>query len=617
MAEIIPTINSFPGKSTFGEKRLARKIEATLNDNCLCWYDIPVGKSRRYPDFIILNPERGLLFLEVKDWSIQNILQIDKCSVKFQDNDGIKIKSNPFEQVRQSGYSAINQLERDIKLQQDNERYKGKLCVPYSWGVVFSNITRRQLNLAIPLEIQEEILPPHQVICSDEMTESVSKQDFSDRVWKMFRYDFKKPLEPSQIDRIRWHLFPEIRINHTQLDLFGEETTKEQGSSYSEPPEIIKIMDIQQELLARSLGEGHRVIHGVAGSGKTLILLYRCLHLAAAISTPILVICFNVTLAAKLRKQLAERGLSDKIEIFHFHGWCINQVNKYNLPLQSPEKEIWESYVDTVIWGAEEGRLPLGQYGAILVDEGHDFDSAWLSLITKMVDEKTNALLFMYDDAQSIYKKRAALRFSLASVGIQALGRTSILKLNYRNTKEILNFSYAFSKQYFDSHDDEHMAFMQPEAVGVIGHRPVIKSFTSLSEEISHLITWINNERSRGVQWNDIAIICTSIKIIDRLKSEFSNKDIPCNFLSSSYEKKKYNPTDDKICVIPLPSSKGLEFNSVAVIDSSHLIEVGEDLTNSVRRLYVGFTRATQHLLVSWHQKNSLSAILERTSSIK
>ena len=31
--------------------------------------------------------------------------------------------------------------------------------------------------------------------------------------------------------------------------------------------ENIRSMDLQQEQLARSMGEGHRVIHGVAGSG--------------------------------------------------------------------------------------------------------------------------------------------------------------------------------------------------------------------------------------------------------------------------------------------------------------------------------------------------------------
>ena len=40
-------------------------------------------------------------------------------------------------------------------------------------------------------------------------------------------------------------------------------------------PDIVRVMDLQQEQLARSMGEGHRVIHGVAGSGKTMILGYR------------------------------------------------------------------------------------------------------------------------------------------------------------------------------------------------------------------------------------------------------------------------------------------------------------------------------------------------------
>ena len=47
-------------------------------------------------------------------------------------------------------------------------------------------------------------------------------------------------------------------------------------------PDIVRVMDLQQEQLARSMGEGHRVIHGVAGSGKTMILGYRAQYLAQA-----------------------------------------------------------------------------------------------------------------------------------------------------------------------------------------------------------------------------------------------------------------------------------------------------------------------------------------------
>ena len=72
-------------------------------------------------------------------------------------------------------------------------------------------------------------------------------------------------------------------------------------------------MDLQQEQLARSLRDGHRVIHGVAGSGKTLILAYRCQHLAQENTKPLLVLCFNVSLAARLRQMIQAKGLSDRV----------------------------------------------------------------------------------------------------------------------------------------------------------------------------------------------------------------------------------------------------------------------------------------------------------------
>ena len=72
--------------------------------------------------------------------------------------------------------------------------------------------------------------------------------------------------------------------------------------------DIVQILDLQQEQLARSLGEGHRVIHGVAGSGKTLLLAYRAQHLAKMTQKPVLVLCYNVSLAAHLESIIKARG---------------------------------------------------------------------------------------------------------------------------------------------------------------------------------------------------------------------------------------------------------------------------------------------------------------------
>jgi hypothetical protein len=83
-----------------------------------------------------------------------------------------------------------------------------------------------------------------------------------------------------------------------------------------ELPDIMRVMDLQQEQLARSLGDGHRVIHGVAGSGKTMILGYRAEHLAQTQgpgSKPILVLCYNEPLGVKLAASMEAKGLADRV----------------------------------------------------------------------------------------------------------------------------------------------------------------------------------------------------------------------------------------------------------------------------------------------------------------
>src|SRR5690606_29930963 len=96
-------------------------------------------------------------------------------------------------------------------------------------------------------------------------------------------------------------------------------------------PDMLRVMDIQQEQLARSLGEGHRVIHGVAGSGKTLILGYRAEHLAKVCKRPILILCYNTTLATKLTAVMAAKDLENKVNVVSFHAWCTRQLDTYHI----------------------------------------------------------------------------------------------------------------------------------------------------------------------------------------------------------------------------------------------------------------------------------------------
>lgn len=610
MAEIIPALNRHSlGRMTAGEKRVARRLRDLLEDDYLVWYDIPIGKQRRYPDFIILHPSRGLLFLEVKDWKPDTLKKISKSDVTLLTSNGLITKPHPLEQARQYTYGVIDMLARDPRLCQTSERYRGRLAMPYGWGVVFTNISRRQIERAIPDDRRESLLPDHLMLYKDEITETADAEAFQERLWGMFNYQFGTTLSLPQIDRIRWHLFPEIRIDDCNpADLFAE-TDVEQPASEQTLPDIIKIMDIQQEQLARSLGEGHRVIHGVAGSGKTLILGYRCLHLSRLTHKPILVLCFNITLAARLRAFISSRGIGTQVQIYHFHDWCREQLKTYHVDLIESPAPIWDRQVETVVQAVENDHIPRAQYGALLIDEGHDFQANWLRLVVQMIDPDSNSLLLLYDDAQSIYKQEGGLGFSLSSVGINARGRTTVLRLNYRNTREILHFAYDFAHRYLDpkNADEDHIPLLEPRAAGSSGPEPVIKRLGCLLDEARYAVACICKWHEQGIAWRDMAVLYPRGAFGREVSAGLRKKGIPHLWMGSRAFKSAYDPETDQVTILTIHSSKGLEFHRVILLGIGQLGDNADSEAGDARLLYVGMTRAQECLLMTTSADNLFS----------
>jgi len=605
MAEIIPNIHSTRFRCA-GERRFAQRLASFLEDDYLVWYDIPVGRQRRCPDFIVLHPARGLLFLEVKDWKLATIQGITPERVTLELNHGRKIVSNPLEQARQYAYTVINLLERDPQLVCNDGRYTGKLCFPYGYGVVYTNISRTQWDAQLSEFEQERLLPAHRLLCQNEMSEKTEAENFQSRLWGMFEYRFGEQLTLPQIDRIRWHLFPEVRIATQQTDLFSPETDtlekpdhEKQTSTEDALPDIVRVMDIQQEQLAKSMGEGHRVIHGVAGSGKTLILGYRCLHLSRTSVKPILVLCFNITLAAYLREFIAAKGIIDKVQIYHFHDWCKQQLKTYHVDSVEADTP-WETQVASVVAGVEKGLIPRAQYDAVMIDEGHDFERDWLALVVQMIDPNANSLLLLYDDAQSIYGAKR-LPFSLSSAGIQARGRTTILRFNYRNTREILSFAYAFAEDYLQAKDgdDEHVPLIAPEVAGTSGPVPEVRVFSSIQEEADFIARCVGKWQDKGRALGEIAIVYAHHWQAEHIYDHLQYARIPCHWLKTNTEKRHYRPNNNAVTLLTRQSSKGLEFHTVILCGIGALKNDRDSVSRETRLLYIGMTRARQQLLVT------------------
>lgn len=605
MATMIPNLSSIR-RMTTGERRVGQRLQTLLEDDYLVWYDIPVGHQRRYPDFIVLHPSRGLLFLEVKDWKLSTLRRLTPEHAELDTNMGRQTVSNPLEQARQCAYAAIDKLRRDPLLTHPEGRYQGKLNFPYGYGVVFTNITRKQWDEAIPEHEQDKLLPPHRLICKDEMLSTADPEEFQSRLWGMFDYNFGGKLSVPQIDSVRGNLFPEIRINASQRDMFGGDDESEEAERAQDAvADIVRVMDIQQEQLAKSMGDGHRVIHGVAGSGKTLILGYRCLHLANAVPKPILVLCFNITLAARLRSFIAERGIVEKVVVHHFHDWCVRQLTTYNVDLLAGSEPVYERQVKTVIQAVEKGQIPRAQYGAVMIDEGHDFEQEWLQLIVQMIDPETNSLLLLYDDAQSIYHKRT-LKFPLSSAGIQARGRTTILRLNYRNTREILTFAYDFASDFLQAHDadEDNIPLIAPEVAGASGPAPEYRRFETSDDEANYIARCIAAWNKQGRELNSIAVIYGYHWQAGKIHKALQANDIPCTWLNTQADKKAYDGNEANVVLLTRQSSKGLEFDTVILAGLGSLKDDEESLAQEARLTYVGMTRARRQLLVTGSGRN-------------
>lgn len=608
MATLIPAINSVVSRMTNGEKRFAERLEQKLENDYLCWYDVPIGEHVRHPDFVVFHPNRGLLVLEVKDWKLANIHSMDKQQVMLAVDANLKSQINPIEQARQYMYAITSRMERDPQLVFPNGSLKGKVAFSYGHGVVLTNIERSQFDA----NEMGNTIPSHMVICKDEMLPSIDAEDFQKRLWDMFPLKIPRKLTLPQIDRIRWHMFPEIRI-HTQTDLFDTSVR-----DTFEIPDIVRVMDLQQEQLARSMGEGHRVIHGVAGSGKTLILAYRAEHLAQVCQRPILVLCYNRTLAAKLQSAMTARGLQDKVHAIHFHAWCRRQLDAYHVEVPQNtgnNEEFFTACVNKVIRSVEAGQIPAAQYDAILIDEGHDFHAEWFKLIVQMIHPDSNSLLVLYDDAQSIYGNKKN-RFSFSSVGIQAKGRTTILKLNYRNTAEILSVARAFADDLLSTQDveEDQAPTVQPISTGRRGPKPLLIKFPKLTDEAKHLAEKLKHINKTGMRWRDMAILYREYSTGSTIIHELERNGIPCEFPQGKGQ--KFRPDHDSVKVVTMHSSKGLEFPLVCIPGIGTAIKNEGTPQEEARLLYVAMTRATEELVMTYSDTSTFSEKMQKAMSV-
>jgi superfamily I DNA/RNA helicase len=213
-----------------------------------------------------------------------------------------------------------------------------------------------------------------------------------------------------------------------------------------------------------------------------------------------------------------------------------------------------------------------------------------------MIHPGSNSLLVLYDDAQSIYNGPKKLRFTFSSVGIQAKGRTTILKLNYRNTEEIMAVAKAFADDLLtpSATEDDEAPTVQPTSAGRRGAEPILRELSSLQEEAELIAGRLANAHSGGMPWRDMAVIYRDHGTGMQIASVLKRKRIPFQCQKEA----GFSPDEESVKGLTMHSSKGLEFPLVCIpgLGAASPTQVSHE---EARLLYVAMTRATQQLVMT------------------
>jgi superfamily I DNA/RNA helicase len=362
---------------------------------------------------------------------------------------------------------------------------------------------------------------------------------------------------------------------------------------------VLEVLDTEQEQAARSLGEGHQLVFGVAGSGKTLLLLARARLLADRDpSAKVLILCFNKVLAASLAAKVCDLPA---IEVRTFHSWAAGKTGQRWRDDES--FEAYESRLVASLLGGMGHFAESEKYDAILIDEGHDFEPDWFRCAVGMLRHGTEGnLLIAGDAAQSLYGRDST--FTWKSVGVQASGRSRRLSRNYRNTKQILESAWRVTQSHADNAETESNVRVLPTKASRQGAMPIYRGCVTFAQERDFIIKQVDELKAGGLEEREIAVLYPrrdGRRIEDlcrRLRESFEVSWISNPEDSGDASRSIFRPG---VRLMTIHSAKGLEFPAVIASCLDLLPNSFEpDEQRDGNLLYVGLTRAIDHLVATW-----------------
>jgi hypothetical protein len=634
MAQIVP--DALPRSASAGERRL-HGVLRRLPPDCVVYYEPMVGD--RCPDFVVILPELGLLVIEVKGWRIGDILAADDRAVQVAEHGRPVRKVHPLRQARDYMFALMDRCRAHPAigpLLRPEGFYENRFLFPFGCFALLSNITEAQLKNH-PGGDLTTVFPNHRALPREALLDLEGRQDPQDlhevlRACFVKHWSFPK-LNEKQVDALRAIIHPEIILElpleyapapppKPPTDESAERVTCEASSTPCAPSAPgLRVLDLRQENHARAIGAGHRILSGVAGSGKTVILLARAKLLAGRDpSAHLLMLCFNVTLASFLRGRLQE---CPNVSVCHFEGWAGANRIRRDLAAQESDQAFGERFLAAL----EQGNAPdARRFESILIDEAQDFEGTWFRCaLAAMKNPREGDLLIAGDGNQGVYRRG---KVSWRSLGIQAVGRTISsrfgLEINYRNSREIAALAQAFAtggKEGGESKIEEDGIGSLPLELAkcprMTGIKPLLFREPSREAECARAVAlvrdllagrWNGKPLSEPLRPEEVGILYRRIAREDQPRFARFLADLqslaPTIWLNARDDPKaRTRALEPGVKVQTIHASKGLQYRAVILLWAGDLPFVPpqslHDEEAERRLFYVGLTRAEDFLALT------------------
>lgn len=335
--------------------------------------------------------------------------------------------------------------------------------------------------------------------------------------------------------------------------------------------EIESMDDDQLDLIDENIDKS-MIVAGCAGSGKSVIAMYKAQQIKDA-GGDVILIAYTKSLN-RYMQQGKENSLGEQ---FYYH------------------------------WQWLDCGKPKADY--IIVDEIQDFEK---DEILEFIHAARKCFFFFGDTAQSIYK--AFGKQTMAIDEISALTGIAVSRLynNYRLPKPVAKITQGYLG--LDEENDQVREYSESLYLSKESSLPFFVQCDSREAQIDRIISIINDK-----QYQNVGILVPDNDMVLEIMNAFTLKKFACEFkYNAGYNDKKNKDTLDfktnKPKLMTYHSAKGLQFETVILPYYN-----GAKNKDERKALYVAMTRTYRYLYIiySGELADPLSNVPERLYTIK